>query len=200
MQGSRRCGGILVVDDDERMREYVQGLLEGAGYGVIAASGGGDAMAVADDVALVVLDVCMPVMSGYEVCYELKARRPELPVLFVSGERVESFDRVAGLLIGADDYLVKPFAPDELLARVRALLRRGQALATSPVLTKRELEVLICLADGLRQSDIAERLRISPKTVGAHVESIFLKLDVHTSAQAVAQGYRDRLLAEPPIR
>ncbi len=125
MTNSRPCGGaILVVDDDESLRACIAAVLRAAGFGVEVAGDGHEALAAAREhlVQAVVLDICLPGLSGYEVCRAHKEQRPELPVLFVSGERVESFDRVAGLLIGGDDYLVKPFAPDELLARLRALL------------------------------------------------------------------------------
>ena len=125
MTDSRPCGGgILVVGDDEGLRTSIAAVLGAAGFGVELAADGHKALAVAGEhlVQAVVLDVCLPGLSGYEVCRALKEARPDLPILFLSGERVESFDRVAGLLIGGDDYLVKPFAPDELLARLRALL------------------------------------------------------------------------------
>jgi len=173
--------------------------LENAGFEVVTAADGAEALDVArgSEVALVLLDVCLPGLSGYEVLHSLRDVRPTLPVLLVSGERVESFDRTAGLLLGADDYLVKPFAPDELLARVRALLRRGSLpeRATVSGLTTRELQVLTHLADGLSQAEIASRLVISPKTVGTHLEHIFRKLGVRTRAQAVATAYREGLVS-----
>ena len=115
----------------------------------------------------------------------------------MSGARTESFDRVAGLLLGADDYVSKPFAEDELLARVRTLLgRQHKALARALAsrLTARELQVLRLLSTGLAPDDIARLMVISPKTVGAHVEHIYIKLGVQTRAQAVAVAYRDELL------
>jgi len=106
------------------LRTSIAAVLGAAGFGVELAADGHEALAVAREhlVQAVVLDVCLPGLSGYEVCRTFKEARPDLPILFLSGERVESFDRVAGLLIGGGDYLVKPFALDELLARLRALL------------------------------------------------------------------------------
>jgi len=125
----------------------------------------------------------------------LKQELEDVPVLFVSGERIESFDRVAGLLIGADDYLVKPFALDELLARVRGLLRRNGVARRSPFgPTRRELEVLRRLADGLPQRAIADRLQISPKTVGDAHRAHLPEARVQSRAQAVAAAYRERLV------
>jgi DNA-binding NarL/FixJ family response regulator len=146
---------------------------------------------------LAVLDVRLPGLSGYEVCRWLRERfRDIVPIIFMSGERKESFDRAAGLMLGADEYLMKPFVVDDLLARVRGLLRRTvpspRLLAES--LTARELEVLRLLAGGLTQADIANQLLISGKTVGTHIEHILMKLDVPSRAQAVAVAYRENLV------
>ena len=193
---------VLVVDDDAPFRAYVRGVLEESGYRVAEAEDGfaGLAAVRASRPSAVLLDVNMPRLSGYEVCRSLREEHgPDLPIVFVSGERTESFDRVAGLTIGADDYLAKPFAADELLARLRCLLRRaGRAEAAGPTtLTRRELEVLRLLADGLDQGEIAERLVISPKTVGTHIERVLSKLGAHSRAEAVALAYRLRIV---PVR
>lgn len=194
-----RCGRVLIADDDEGARTLVQELLEQDGLETVTASCGKSALELARDEepALVVLDVNLPVLSGYEVCAALRRLYGDsLPILFLSGERVESYDRVAGFLVGADDYVVKPFALDELLARVRALLRRsGRANGGKPPLTPREREVLELLAQGLEQREIAERLVISTKTVASHIERILPKLGVRSRAQAVAAAYRDGLVS-----
>jgi DNA-binding NarL/FixJ family response regulator len=144
----------------------------------------------------VVLDVRLPGISGWEVCRELRSRFGDsVAVLFVSGERVESMDRVAGFLLGGDDYLVKPFALSELLARLDRAVRRAPADGGSSPLTRRELDVLRLLAEGRRQPEIARELVISQKTVGTHIEHILGKLGVHSRAQAVALAYRNRLIA-----
>ena len=96
-------------------------------------------------------------------------------MLFVSGERTETYDRVAGLLVGGDDYLVKPFAPDELLARVRALIRRTHE--TAPVgLTGDERNLVRLLRQGLGAGEIAERSHETPKSVLDRVDEILTKL------------------------
>jgi DNA-binding NarL/FixJ family response regulator len=99
-------------------------------------------------------------------------------------------------LIGADDYLVKPFAPDELLARIRRLVRSTTPLppGVASKLTARELEVLHLLAGGLESEDIATQLFISPRTVSTHLENIMRKLGVRSRAQVVALAYRDELV------
>jgi DNA-binding NarL/FixJ family response regulator len=195
----RDAAQILIVDDDEDFREATTGILERAGYAPIGVGTGEEGLRTArrEQPRLVILDVCLPDLSGYEICRQLKDRFGDgLAVLFVSGIRTESFDRVAGLLIGADDYLGKPFAADELLARVRRLLRHTASLAPSLAakLTPRETEVLRLLANGRGQDEIAEQLFISRKTVATHIEHVLQKLGVRTRAQAVALAYREDLL------
>src|SRR5712691_3566447 len=118
---------VLVVDNDLAFRAFVREPLERAGFDVFEADDGEAALDAASrrKPELVLLDVCLPRTSGYEVCRELRDRFGDaLGIIFVSGERTDSIDRVSGLLLGADDYLVKPFDPDELLARIRTVLRR----------------------------------------------------------------------------
>src|SRR5438874_8420314 len=119
--GARR---ILVVDDDPMVATTVQRVLRPEGYEVEVALGGAAALeqARANRPDLVVLDLMMPGIDGLEVCRQLRADR-NLPILMLTA-RSGTADRVRGLDLGADDYLVKPFAYAELLARVRALLRR----------------------------------------------------------------------------
>ena len=193
------CGAtVLVVDDDDTHRELISTVLGRAGFSTVDAANGEEAMAAARQhlPRLVVLDVRLPDVSGYEICRELRDEFGNtLSIVFLSGERTEGFDRAAGLLVGADDYLVKPFSPDELLARVR--LRLPRAVEEPPLasdLTKRELEVLRLLSDGLSQKEIARGLVISSKTVAAHIQHILGKLGVHSRAQAVAHAYRRGLL------
>jgi DNA-binding NarL/FixJ family response regulator len=116
--------------------------------------------------------------------------------MFVSKRGADPMDRVAGLLAGADDYLPMPFVPDELLARVRALTRRSgpSRAAARANLTPREHEVLGLMADGLGQADIADRLVVSSKTVGNHIEHILWKLGVHSRAQAIAFAFREHIV------
>ena len=192
------CGPILIAEDDPAAAELVKSLLEAAGFRVAAAATGIEAVTAARRTrpSLVVLDVNLPGVSGYEVCRSLREQYgPELPIIFLSGDRIESYDRVAGLLIGGDDYIVKPFAPDELLARVRGLIGRRRSIRLRSDLTEREREVLQLLAEGLAQTDIADRLVISKKTVGTHIERILAKLGMHSRAEAVAFAYREELVA-----
>jgi DNA-binding NarL/FixJ family response regulator len=192
---------IVVADDDPAARAHLAQSLERAGYPVVEASTGDEALAAVERErpAAAVLEVALPVVCGYEVCRALRERFGEtLPVIFVSATRTEHYDRVAGLLLGADDYLAKPVSPDEVLARVHrshheTRSRRRSELAAA--LTGRERQVLHLLAEGLDQDEIAQRLFISAKTVATHIEHILSKLGVRSRTQAVALAYRDDLLA-----
>jgi two-component system nitrate/nitrite response regulator NarL len=192
---------ILVVDDDKAFREFVTGLLGAAGYATAEAGTGEEAIDVAqkERPALVLLDVVLPGVSGFEICRQLKEQvGSDLPVFLISGVRAEAFDRAAGLLIGADDYLAKPVDPDELLARIRRYATPDEPVAgrtvAASVLTKREEEVLRLLAQGLDQSEIALQFHISEKTVATHIQHILEKLGVHSRAQAVALAHRSGLV------
>ena len=170
-----------------------------SGYPTAEAATGEEALEAAERTApaLVIVDVCLPGISGYEVCHSLRKRfGDELPIVFVSAARIESYDRVAGLLIGGDAYFVKPVAPDELLIHVRRLMTRTAPLppAVARTLTVRERDVLRLMAEGLKPSEIALRLALSRRTVGTHIEHIFGKLGVHNRAQAVAVAYRNELV------
>lgn len=123
---------ILVVDDDAHLREVVQYALQREGHQVILAEDGeaGLKRALDGGIDLMVLDVMMPELDGLEVCRRLRARS-SLPVIFLSS-RGDEVDRIVGLELGGDDYLPKPFSPRELVARVRAVLRRHQAGAADP--------------------------------------------------------------------
>jgi two-component system, OmpR family, response regulator MprA len=116
---------ILVVDDDRKLREMLRRALESSGFEVATAEDGGRALAAVSAKApdLIVLDVLMPGVDGLGVARRLRERGDPVPILMLTARDAVP-DRVAGLDAGADDYLVKPFALDELTARVRALLRR----------------------------------------------------------------------------
>ena len=159
LRRTEACGPLLVVDDDASLRAFVREVLQHAGYPsgrptrarkLSTSCNGSDLR------SSFWIFSCR--CSGYEVCRRLLDEGSAPPILFISGERTDALDRVAGLLLGADDYLVKPFSADELLARVRSLLRRsdnGHAVK----LTNRELAVMRLLARG----SWAHRDRASPR-------------------------------------
>ncbi|WP_434040998.1 MULTISPECIES: response regulator [Sorangium] len=123
---------ILVVDDEARIREVLLYALQKEGYTVTAVADGRAAIEAAapGKVDLVVLDVMLPELDGLEVCRRLRAGS-RTPILFLSA-RADEVDRIVGLELGGDDYLTKPFSPRELVARVRALLRRAEAPPPAP--------------------------------------------------------------------
>lgn len=117
---------ILIADDDEMITDVLSRQLQREGYAVVVAGDGAEALDLARSAEpdLVLLDVMMPKLQGWEVCRELR-RTSDVPILMLTA-RGEEVDRVLGLELGADDYIVKPFSFRELLARVRAHLRRSQ--------------------------------------------------------------------------
>jgi DNA-binding NarL/FixJ family response regulator len=196
---------VLVADADSASRSSVVSSLRRVGYETREAASG---IAVLEATrgrrpGLVVIDISLPDVTGYEVCRELREKFGEgLPIIFISADRTEPLDRVGGLLIGADDYLVKPCDLDDLGARVRRLLPRHPRSAQAggvARLTDRETEVLRLLAEGLSTPKIADELVISVKTVGAHIQRIFSKLGVHSQAQAVARAYHERIVEAKSI-
>jgi len=210
------CGTILIVDSDDASRlTAVQ----------VAVRLGLDARPTptADELIerlgpdrplLAIVEVELPgPANGLEVMRQLhESFGSDIPVLLVSGSQTDAFDRMAGLMLGADDYLSKPLDAGELLARVKRSLRRvapgtnGAPNGNGHVrgndhtsLSPREREILGLLADGRTQSQIASDLVISSKTVATHIQHILSKLGVNTRAQAVALAFR-RGLVEPDVR
>mgnify|MGYP000880644611 CR=1 FL=1 len=123
---------ILVVDDEQKIVKIARDYLEQSGFKVIVASDGITALAMArhEKPDLIVLDLMLPGMDGLDVCRSLR-RESDVPVIMLTA-RSEEADRLIGLELGADDYIVKPFSPRELVARVRSLLRRAQGTVKQP--------------------------------------------------------------------
>jgi two-component system KDP operon response regulator KdpE len=148
---------VLVVDDEPPIRHAVRRALQARGYEVALAADGEQALAEAEDVApdLVVLDLNMPGMGGFEVCRRLR-EWTAVPILVLSVREDES-DKVTALDLGADDYLTKPFGTDELLARVRALLRRAEPPAAMQRFHAGDVEIDLA-AHSVRKGSNAVRL------------------------------------------
>ncbi len=142
---AERMPRVLVVDDDPTVAEVVLGYLRRDGFEAAHAADGLSALAIAASAPpdIVVLDLMLPGIDGLEVCRRLRAERPDLPVVMLTA-RGEEDDRIAGLEVGADDYVVKPFSPRELALRVRSVLRRSEqavSAAADPVLVDGDLVV-----------------------------------------------------------
>ena len=124
---------ILIVEDEPAMVAGLRDNFEYEGYDVISAADGAEGLerALADNPDLVVLDVMMPRMSGLDVCKQLKAQKPAMPIIMLTA-RGQEIDKVVGLELGADDYVTKPFSIRELMARVKAVLRRASPQTPAP--------------------------------------------------------------------
>lgn len=118
---------ILVVDDEPSISTLLQFNLKQAGYNVIAADDGRQALKIAlnDPIDLIVLDLMLPGMDGMDVCKHLRQEKINVPIIMLTAKD-EEFDKILGLELGADDYMTKPFSPREVVARVKAILRRTQ--------------------------------------------------------------------------
>jgi two-component system nitrate/nitrite response regulator NarL len=195
------CGKILVIDHDDATRAAALHVAGRLGYEISVAESAELLFQELDGdrPALAIVEVELPgATSGLELLRELHDRfGDELPVILVSAERNTPIDRVAGLMLGADDYIAKPLDHGELLARVRRSLRRSNGNGTSngkakpeTSLSPREREILILLAEGKTQLQIAATLVISPKTVATHIQHLLSKLGVHSRAQAVALAFQ----------
>ncbi len=163
---------ILVVDDEPNILEVVSAYLRSEGYHVVVAADGEEALAQADthQPDLLVLDVMLPRLDGLEVCRRVRARRPT-PIIMLSA-RGEETDKLIGLEFGADDYLTKPFSPRELVARVKAVLRRSQQ--PTPAAKPGEGEAL--RFPGLRINPRAHSVTVSGREVELTVKEFELLL------------------------
>lgn len=208
---------ILIADDDPRLRELVSLALQRAGYNVITASDGQRALTHAAREApdLIVLDVGMPELDGFEVCRRLRATS-QVPILFLTA-RDDEIDRILGLELGADDYVTKPFSPRELVARVKAILKRVQGGAAPDVLrhgrltldraahgcafdgadlgltgTEFQLMVLLMAAPGRMQAKPrvtdaiwGARSQVSDRTLDSHLRNLRAKLEAAGCTDAI---------------
>jgi two-component system, OmpR family, response regulator MprA len=201
---------VLVVDDDHSLRRMLERTLVAEGFGVHAVPDGGAALAAIERAApdLVVLDVAMPGMDGIAVCRRLREKGFAQPVLMLTA-RDSVADRVAGLEGGADDYLVKPFAPEELVARLHALTRRGGAgsrrLAVGDLtldLETRELRRAGSVIElTAREADLLELLLRSPRRLVTR-EQALADVWLNGASPSVVDAYVMRLrakLGDPPV-
>jgi len=117
---------ILIVEDDRALRETLAAALESESFEVIGVADGAEGYRIGSEetVDLIILDYVLPTMNGLEVCKKLRMEGNLIPIIFLTGEKKEELDRILGLELGADDYLLKPFGTRELIARIHAVLRR----------------------------------------------------------------------------
>jgi DNA-binding response OmpR family regulator len=195
---------ILVVEDDRAILTGLRDLLEGEGYAVETAEDGEEALRVyeRDQPSLILLDIMIPEKSGYDVCREIRKKDDATPILMLTAKGQE-VDKVVGLELGADDYIVKPFGVAELLARVRAGLRRSHTKPAAPdsrpitfedvavdpktysakkgnrtfSVTARELALLRFFLD--HDGEVIERFRLLDEIWGIRYEGTTRTLDQH---------------------
>jgi DNA-binding response OmpR family regulator len=180
---------ILLIEDDARLAEMVRDYLGGAGFRVARAANGssGLAMHARETFDAIVLDLMLPDMDGLEVCRQVRGRAAT-PILMLTA-RGDAMDRVVGLEMGADDYLPKPFEPRELLARLKAILRRGAAPRTADVLRFGRLEI----DRGAREV----RLQGEVRPLTSYQFELLLALAEHAGRVMSREVLMDLLRAEP---
>ncbi len=189
---------ILVVDDDAHIRDVVCFALRRAGFQPLTADNGRVALEVAarELPALVVLDILMPELDGTAVCTRLRAKS-DLPVIFLTSKD-EEMDRILGLELGADDYVVKPFSPRELVARVKAVLRRkGGAVEVEQKLTRGKLSIdseeHVAAWDGSAVSLTATEFSLL-KAIAAQPRRAFTRENLMAAAYPDARFVSDRTI------
>ena len=201
---------ILVVDDEPEIVKLVRAYLEHAGFSVVTANEGHQALAVFrhERPNLVILDLNLPGLDGLDVCRALR-RDTDIPIIMLTA-RLEETDRLIGLELGADDYVVKPFSPREIVARVRAVLRRAEGTPVRPEvistagvtldltqriatkngqlleLTTMEFDLLALLAE--HPGQVFSRLQLLERTQGAAYEGYERTIDVHIKNLRIKLG------------
>jgi len=214
---------ILIVDDDVTLRTALSHYLENRGFLIQDASSGSEGLErfEKDQPDLIVSDVLMPEMDGFEFCRKLRSTRSGqlIPFIFLSSCR-ETDDRIRGHDIGADDYLVKPFEPRELVAKIEAQLERSRRIhseilrivqqidgthqqAAKPKpdplpLTPAEEKVFWEVIQGLTNKQIGDVLFISPRTVQTHLSNILSKLQLENRAQLISFAFQNGY--QPPVK
>ena len=193
---------LLLIDDDPNLILLVKDYLEFRGYEVITAENGREALEVLDRGIpdMIICDIMMPEMDGYAFVEQVRReeRTSWIPILFLSAKG-QSGDKIKGLNIGADVYMVKPFEPEELVAQVEASLKQafrqrqqtgGGNDSESKIqvpfdvhLTQTELKVVQFVARGLANRDIAEELNVSQRTVESHVSNMLGKTGLHNRTE-----------------
>lgn len=194
-------GTVLIVDDEQKIRSLLEMYLIENDYNVLTASDGQSALAAVEQHSpdAVVLDILLPDMNGFEVCQEIR-KKQEIPIIYLSCLQ-QSETIVTGLELGADDYLTKPFDPNELVARLNAVLRRTHGsghnkreLSRYEPLTEQERQILQRIEKGFNNKEIAEQLQLTEGTIKVYNHTIFQKLQVKNRTQAIVRAKEERLI------
>jgi DNA-binding NarL/FixJ family response regulator len=203
---------LLLVDDDPNLVLLVKDYLEFRGYEVMAANNGREALEVLDKGIpdMVICDVMMPEVDGYGFVADLRKRQDIgwIPVLFLSAKG-QSQDRIKGLNLGADVYMVKPFEPEELVAQVESSLSQSGRIRQhadvgapsetliqvnpSVELTPTELKVVQLVAKGLANKDIAQHMKLSQRTVESHVSNMLGKTGLNNRTELARWAIESRM-------
>jgi len=157
---------VLLAEDDQFIREGLAEILRSEGYRVLQAEDGETALKLFESATpdFVCLDIMMPKLSGYDVCRQMRDLSPQVPIIFISAKS-EEIDKVIGLELGADDFIVKPFGVKEVVARIRAVTRRCRAVAQSPAADSFKMGDLEVFTRELRARRGARTIELSLRDV-----------------------------------
>lgn len=203
---------ILIIDDEEDMRHLLEMYLENSGFQCLSAAGGEEGYAILRQtpINLIILDIMMPGEDGFQVCKKIREKY-DIPIIFLSAKG-EEWDKVKALQLGGDDYIVKPFSPGELIARIQAVLRRtgitkmdshlqiGKIVidrlarnvlvdGTSISLTLKEFELLVCFVD--HQSQALSREQLLDLVWGMDYIGSLRTVDTHIKTLRMKLGVGD---------
>lgn len=193
---------LLLIDDDPNIILLVKDYLQFRGYEVLTATNGKEALNILSqkDISMIICDIMMPEMDGYTFVKEIRQNPVTnwIPVMFLSAKG-QSQDRIKGLNIGADIYMVKPFEPEELVAQIESTLKQTKRLTeqhhkkgdNTPIiqvpgnveLTPTETRVVSLVAQGLSNRDIAQNLQVSQRTIESHVSNMLNKTGLHNRTE-----------------
>ncbi|MBO1002382.1 response regulator transcription factor [Pseudogracilibacillus auburnensis] len=196
-------GKILIAEDEKKIRSLLRLYLEQNEYTVITAKNGRVALERMKEntVDLIVLDILMPELSGLDVCKELRKnyKYKDVPVIYLSSLN-EKQSIISGLEIGGDDYMTKPFDPNELVARVNAILRRTKNNRGEKTdiyyedLTFQETQIVELMERGFTNKEIALKLSLTEGTVKVYNHTIYQKLQVRNRTQAIVRAKEIQLI------
>ncbi len=204
---------LLLIDDDPNLIMLVKDYLEFRGYDVLTAENGREALEILEKMIpdLMICDIMMPEMDGYSFVEQIRnnPRTEWIPVIFLSAKS-QSKDRIQGLNVGGDVYMIKPFEPEELVAQVESSLKQTNRLLqhnnkTSTLdkqinvprdveLTPTELKVVTLVSQGLANREIAKKLKVSQRTIESHVSNMLNKTNLHNRTELARWAIENNLI------